>query len=564
MRRRPLIAAVWALGLVLAGLLVVGPHTAARATGVPLPGVLDYNATAGGLEVHIVPGEYRGTLDQALVETAPYVNASADSSPSTAATAGVVNTAAFNHYPDLICLLAPAYYCPYAQAMPANTFFARAYSGTPAESTSTSFPCKPGDAADRRVVVAPPDCSHTGLVPSFAEGQAHAATTPTFGARAIAHLGATTLPSLLNNAPPAARIASVETLTEMTIDPDTSTPVAHSVVTFGDVTFGGVFHADAIRLETSARTLGERNPKYSAATELTGVTIQNVDDPAAPLRQQGTRQCNDQLAAAYNAVLKQAGLIFYCSRLNPPGDARYRGGSAPVVDTDPATGYGLNPVSLELLGPGFDYIQGPADYKGPAPPCFDLDSPGRNLPSPLPQPAPPPATQIPLPALPGVQTPVPPPPYLPPPAAHLGTSCDYLSSNTFRGNNAMSVRFGHITQFLAAGSTPSSSVELGGSGSPIGGVAGLPGTGSSTGAAGTAGYAGSTASGSAGGVAGGAGAPGRGHRALLGTGSRLDELVAGTPLREWLLYGYGAWGTLTTAMLCLWALRIPRRLGGVP
>jgi hypothetical protein len=169
---------------------------------------------------------------------------------------------------------------------------------------------------------------------------------------------------------------------------------------------------------------------------------------------------------------------------------------------------------------------------------------------------------VPLPGTPpGVQPPVPPPPYLPPPAAKLGTSCDYLSSNTFRGNNALSVRFGHITQFLAAGAIQLSSGETVGGGGLLGGAAGttLGGVGAE-GSAGGSGY-GLSATGAAG--AGGAGgAPGRGHRPLLHAGSRLDEVVAGLPLREWLLWAYGAWGTLTTAMLCMWALRIPRRLGG--
>ena len=368
----------------------------------------------------------------------------------------------------------------------------------------------------------------------------------------------TTLPSLLNNAPPAAVLGAVTTLTELTLDPDGGVPVAHSLVTFSNVTVGGVFHADAIRLETSARTLGEEKPRYSATVTLTGVTISNVTDPAEPLRQQGSRQCNDQLAAAYDAVLKPAGLVFYCSRLNPPGDARYKGGAAPVVDTNPATGYGLNPVFLELLGPGFDYAQGTNDYRGPAPPCLNLDNPGQNLPPPAPQPAAPPPTQVPLPGTPpGVQTPVPPPPYLPPPAAKLGTSCDYVSSNTFRGQNAMSLRLGHITQFLAAGSAlPSGG---GDAGYAVGGLLGS--VGALTGGGGGSSSADLGRSGAA--AAGGAG--GAGHRPRLrSAGSRLDEVVAGLPLREWLLYGYGAWGTLTTAMLCLWALRIPRRLGRVP
>jgi hypothetical protein len=558
MRRRPLIAVVWIVGLVLAGLLAVGPQTAGRAAGVTLPAVLDFNATAGGVELHLVPGEYRGTLDSALIETAPFVNATGDTSPTTSATAGVINTAAGNHYPDLVCLLAPPYYCPYARALPVNSFFARAYSGTPVETGSTSFPCRPGEAQDKQAAVAPPDCSGTGLVPAFATGEARATVAPAYQARALAQMAPTTLPSLLNNAPPAAMLGAVTTLTELTLDPDGGVPVAHSLVTFSNVTVGGVFHADAIRLETSARTLGEEKPRYSATVILTGVTISNVTDPAEPLRQQGSRQCNDQLAAAYDAVLKPAGLVFYCSRLNPPGDARYKGGSAPVVDTNPATGYGLNPVFLELLGPGFDYAQGTNDYKGPAPPCLNLDNPGQNLPPPAPQPAAPPPTQVPLPGLPpGVQTPVPPPPYLPPPAAKLGTSCDYVSSNTFRGQNAMSLRFGHITQFLAAGSAlPSGG---GDAGYAVGGLLGS--IGALTGGGGSSGSVDLGSSGAS--AAGGAG--GSGHRPRLrSAGSRLDEVVAGLPLREWLLYGYGAWGTLTTAMLCMWALRIPRRLGAAP
>jgi hypothetical protein len=560
MRRRPLIALLWAAAVMLGGMLAVGPHTTAHATGTPVPGVLDYTATAGGLELHIIPGEYRGTLDQALVETTPYVNAQADSSPSTAATAGVINTAAMNHYPDLVCLLAPAYYCPYAQALPGNTFFARAYSGTPTESATTSFPCHPGEQADHRVVLAPPDCSRTGAVPSLADGQAHASTAPAVDTKAIAHLGSTTLPSAVNGSPPAATVAGVTTVTEMSLDPDSGAPIARSLVAFLDVEVAGVFHADAIRLETSAETLGQPTPKYSARTELSGVTIENAQDPSASLRQQGTRQCNDQLAALYDSALKQSGLLFYCSRLNPPGDPRYHGHSAPIVDTDPNTGYGLNPVSLELQGPGFDYVQGTNDYKGPAPPCLDLDSPGRSVPKPLPQPSSPPATQMPVPQPPpGTRTPVPPPPYLPPPAAHLGTSCDYVSSNTFRGNNGLSLRFGHITQFLAAGANALSAAGGGSGGYTLGEAVGLAGAAASEGVASGSGGYGSSAGGTP--STGSATAPDT-HAPLLNTGSRLETVVAGVTLRRWLLYGYGAWGTLTTAMLALWALRIPRRLGG--
>jgi hypothetical protein len=120
----------------------------------------------------------------------------------------------------------------------------------------------------------------------------------------------------------------------------------------------------------------------------------------------------------------------------------------------------------------------------------------------------------------------------------------------------MSLRLGHITQFLAAGSAlPSGGADAG---SGAGGLTGGAGALSDGGGGGSADLGSS-------GTAAAGGAAGAGHRPRLrSAGSRLDEVVAGLPLREWLLYGYGAWGTLTTAMLCMWALRIPRRLGGAP
>jgi hypothetical protein len=36
-------------------------------------------------------------------------------------------------------------------------------------------------------------------------------------------------------------------------------------------------------------------------------------------------------------------------------------------------------------------------------------------------------------------------------------------------------------------------------------------------------------------------------------------LLAGVPYRDWLVFGYGAWGCAVLAALCLWALAIHRR-----
>jgi hypothetical protein len=144
-----------------------------------------------------------------------------------------------------------------------------------------------------------------------------------------------------------------------------------------------------------------------------------------------------------------------------------------------------------------------------------------------------------------------PPKPLPPPPGPTST-CQFLSTNSF-ANNGFSVHFGHAVQNLAAqppvpdlGFIPGSGYGygdgLGGgltTGAPLDFGRVVRGGGGSTGFGATHAPAGLV--------------PGPAPAAL----PRL--VLAGVPYRDWLVFGYGAWGCAVLAALCLWALAIHRR-----
>ena len=580
MRHRRLTAlscGVGLFGILLAGATFLAPagaladdvHFALRPpVTAPPPSVIAYTGSSGGIEFHLVPGQYHPTFDQAFVESFPYSSSAADSNPSAMATATPAELGLFlDNYPTGACLISTfSPYCEQIQKFPIDPYFARATSdSTKANDAHTSFPCEPGQPQPKTVAIGPPDCSQSPKTPvELGDGVAHADATP--DANAVARLGAFTL------SPPAsarpgyiARLRQARAFLSYFHRPTTGVdraiasqgilggagimtvsqfhsgsdgiPRAHNEVVFGVIdALGGMFHADGLVLELSAATLGQANPPVrTQQARLLHLTVLGKDYGDVD-----TSNCN-QVATQINTAAPSAvpggqqfslqafGFRFSCSVVSS------------AVVTDPAKGFGLNPVIQEMTGPGLDFgqLQNPFDYLQAAGlPIPQACYPGSNLP-------PPP------------QLPAPPKP-LPPPPGQTST-CQFLSTNSF-ANNGFSIHLGHVMENLAAQPPVPSIGFIPGGGfddgiGPIGGLtSGLPPN------------LGSYGGGGLGGGFGGVHAPG----GLVpgtppATGSASPRMVlAAVPYRDWLVFGYGAWGCAVIAALCLWGLAIQRRrLGGM-
>ncbi|MDB5068432.1 MAG: hypothetical protein JWM18_4866 [Chloroflexi bacterium] len=559
-------------GLLLAAATVLAPTGALAGYQPDLrpspvaapPSVISYTGSSAGLEFHLVPGQYHPTFDQAFVESFPYAATAADSNPSATALATPAELGLFlDSYPTAACLISTfSPYCEQIQKLPVDAFFARATSDSSrARDAHTSFPCEPGAAQPKTVALAPPACPQAPPKQlTLGDGVAHADATP--DASAQAHLGA------FDVSPPAqarpgylarlqqARallaylhrptagvdraiassailgVSGVTTVSEFHSGSD-GVPRAHNQVVFGSIdALGGMVHADGLVLDLAAATLGQAKPPARAEDArflhlvVLGKDYGNVD----------SSNCN-QVASQINTA----------SPSMVPGGQQFSLGafgfrlSCSVVTsgviTDPAKGFGLNPVAQELTGPGLDFaqLQNPLDYLQAAGfPVPQACYPGSNLPPP---PAPPPP-----PALPG------PPQALPPPPGPTST-CQFASTNSF-ANNGFSLHLGHAVQSLAA-QPPAPDLGL------------LPGTGLGDGVGGgvTTGqpldFGGSVrgATTGFGSTHAPAGLVPGGYTAV--TAPAL--VLAGVPYRDWLVFGYGAWGCAVLAALALWGLAIHRR-----
>ncbi len=576
MRRRGLTtlsAGVGLVGLCLAAATVLAPAGALADDQPNLlptpvaapPSVISYSGSAGGFEFHLVPGQYHPTFDQAFIKSFPYSSSSADSNPSAAATATPAELGLFlDNYPTGACLISTfSPYCEQIQKFPIDTYFARATSDTTkAGDARTSFPCKPGAPQPKSVVIDPRECPQqppSQLV--IGDGTAHADATP--DANAVARLAGfeVSTPSssragylaqlrqaralLLYFHRPTAGVdramassavfdtTGITTISQFHLGSD-GLPRARNQALFGSIdALGGMIHADGLVLDLEAATLGQPNPPVHTASarflhlNVLGKDYGDVD----------TSNCN-QVATQINNASPSA----------VPGGQQFSLGAfgfrfscavvTSTVVTDPAKGFGLNPVSQELAGPGLDFVQmqNPLDYLQAAGlPIPQVCYPGGKLP-------PPP------------QLPAPPKP-LPPPPGPTST-CEFLSTNSF-ANNGFSVHFGHAAQNLAAQPPASGLGFLPG----LGGDEGLGG-GTSTGLplnfGSRLGYGGSEP-GSSGIRAPGGLIPG------TNTNTPASRLVfARLPYRDWLIFGYGAWGVAVLAALCLWGLAIQRRrIGGL-
>lgn len=575
MRRRGLTtlsAGVGLVGLCLAAATVLAPAGALaddqpsllHAPAAQPPSVISYSGSSGGFEFHLVPGQYHPTFDQAFIESFPYSKSSADSNPSAAATATPAELGLFlDNYPTGACLISTfSPYCGQIQKFPIDTYFARATSDTTKAGTAyTSFPCQPGADQPKSVAIDPRSCPQqppSQLV--IGDGAAHADATP--DASAVARLAAfeASAPSqsragylarlrqaralLAYFHRPTAGVdramassavfdtTGITTISQFHLGSD-GLPRARNEVLFGSINaLGGLIHADGLVLDLEAATLGQANPPVHTATarflhlNVLGKDYGDVD----------TSNCN-QVAAQINDASPSAvpggqqfslgafGFRFSCAVISS------------TVITDQTKGYGLNPVSQELAGPGLDFVQmqNPLDYLQAAGlPIPQACYPGGKLPAP--------------PKLPEPPKPLPPPP-------GPTSTCQFVSTNSF-ANNGFSVHFGHAAQNLAA-QPPASG---------LGGF--LPGLGGAEGGGGiTSGQPLNFGSRSGFGWPGGFSAPHAPGGMIPGTSgaapaSRL--VFAKLPYRDWLIFGYGAWGVAVLAALCLWGLAIQRRrLGGL-
>ena len=562
-------------GLCLAAATVLAPAGALAddqfvlrppVTAAP-PSVIAYSGSSAGIEFHLVPGQYHPTFDQAFVESFPYSSSAADSNPSAMATATPAELGLFlDNYPTGACLISTfSPYCDQIQKMPLDTYFARATSDSKkANDARTSFPCEPGQPEPKTVVIGPPDCTQSPATPlQLADGVAHADATP--DADAQAHLGAFTL------SPPAsarpgyvARLRQARALLAYFHRPTTGVdraiasqailggagiatisqfhsgadgiPRAHNEVVFGSIdALGGMIHADGLALDVAAATLGQPIPPVrSQQVRLLHLTVLGKDygDVDSSNCNQVATQINTASPSAVPGgqqfSLQAFGFRFSCSVVSS------------AVVTDPAKGFGLNPVVQELTGPGLDFtqMQNPLDY---------LQAAG----FPIPQVCYPGFAKLPPPP----QLPAPPKP-LPPPPGPTST-CQFVSTNSF-ANNGFSIHLGHVVQNLAA--QP-----------PVPQTGFIPGVGFGDGGIGaqTTGEPLNFGRYSGGGLGGGFGATHSPGGLVPGTppatpASSPRMVLAAVAYRDWLVFGYGAWGCAVLAALCLWGLAIyRRRLGGV-
>jgi len=576
MRRRTIVAS--AAGLGLAGVLLVGatflslPGQAAYAPNplgelapsavAPPPSVISYSGSSAGFEFHLVPGQYHPTFDTAFIESFPYAQTAADSSPSASAMATPAELGLFlDNYPTAACLISTfSPYCEQIQKFPVDTFFARATSDDPkAQDAHTSFPCQPGAKQPRTVAFDPPDCPQKPpqqLI--LGDGTAHADATPDGHATAqlghfevstptearagfVARMRAARALLAYFHRPTAGvdrAIASSAILSTTGISVASEfhsgsdgLPRAHNEVVFGNIdALGGMLHADGLVLDVAAATLGQATPPVRTESArflhlvAMGKDYGNVD----------TSNCNQVATQINNASPslvpggQQFSLGAFGFRLSCSVDTS-------SVITDPAKGFGLNPISQELTGPGLDFtqLQNPLDYLAAAGlPIPQACYPDKSLPAP--------------PALPAPPKPLPPPP-------GPTSTCQFLSTNSF-ANNGFSIHFGHVGENLAA--QPPVSGGFAGGDLGLGAIGGGLSIGQPID---FGGYRGGTA---------GFGAPpspaglipGFPHPALR----QARLVVAALPYRDWLIFGYGLWGVAVIAALGLWALAIHRRrLGGL-
>ena len=525
------------------------------------PSVISYSGSSAGFEFHLVPGQYHPTFDQAFVESFPYSSSAADSNPSAMAMATPAELGLFlDNYPTGACLISTfSPYCDQIQKMPIDTYFARATSdSTKANDARTSFPCEPGQPQPKSVAIKPADCSQSPKTPlELGDGVAHADATP--DAYAQARLGAFTLSPPTQARPgflarmrqarafllyfhkPTAGVdraianqgifggAGISTVSQFHSGAD-GLPRARNEVVFGGFDgLGGMIHADGLVLDLNAATLGQAKPPVrSEQARFLHLTVLGKDygDVDSTNCNQVATQINtaapSQVPGGQQFSLQAFGFRFSCSVVSS------------AVVTDPAKGFGLNPIVQEMTGPGLDFtqLQNPFDYLQAAGlPIPQACYPGSNLP-------PPP------------QLPAPPKP-LPPPPGPTST-CQFLSTNSF-ANNGFSIHLGHVVQNLAAQPpAPDSGFVPGGGFGSFGGIGGLT-TGQPLNF-GT--YSGGGLSGFEGVHAPGGLVPGT----APATGSPSPRMVlTAVPYRDWLVFGYGAWGCAVLAALCLWGLAIYRR-----
>jgi hypothetical protein len=553
-------------GVVLAGsLLATDQVRAADQAPVEAPGVIAFSGSSSGLELYAVAGQYHPSFDQQFIVSVPEATASADSGPSAAATATPLDPGQFaQNYTNAACVVTVfAPYCDYIQRMPLDTYFARAASDNEKDhDASTDFPCRPGLAEPPSAAVAPPDspCPKVGGSPGLVAGDgfAHADRSPR--ASAEARVGAISVLAppgtmdaykarlrlarrmLAAEGRDTGRVAAAEksgivlsarqilATSSFVVGPD-GYPTSHQSVRFEDVdALGGLLHADSLVLDVVARTLGESRPPVMAETMRVAslvVTGRMVGDLDAKSCQSSIDQINGGSGAAGRLAAAPPGLNAFGFRLSCGLDASR-------VETDPAKGFGLNPIQQELIGPGIDFLEPvrPLEYLPSDAPMPPLCYPNKNVPAPPPPPA--------LPALPTLPVPAPQPP---------SSSCQFFSSDSL-ANNAFGLRLGHLRETLAAQRTASTLTDAVGGAGP--GAALVSGGGSPAGS-----DAGVTAPSS--GLPGAANpvAPHRPRRpagVLTGAGVRLPD---------WIVFAYGAWGSWGLATLAVYgALLHHRRLRG--
>ncbi|MGH7748795.1 MAG: hypothetical protein ACREQ5_29140, partial [Candidatus Dormibacteria bacterium] len=384
MRRRRLTAMAGGLGLLglcLAAATVFAP-TGALADDNPLahvpygvapppPSVLSYTGSSTGFEFHLVPGQYHPTFDNAFVESFPYASTAADSSPSARATATPAELGLFlDNYPTAACLISTfSPYCDQIHKFPIDTFFARATSdSSKTQDGHTSFPCEPGAAQPKTVALPPPACPYP--LPrqvSLGDGTAHADASP--AATAVAHLGHFEL-----TAPAQARAGyrarlqraraflaylhrptagvdramadmAIFTTSGITTSSEYRTggdgvPRARNQVVFGSIdALGGAIHADGLVLDLVGATLGQVSPpEKSESARFLHLTVLGHD--FGNVDSSNCNQVATQVNGASPSVVpggQQFSLGAFGFRLSCSVDTS-------SVITDPAKGFGLNPV----------------------------------------------------------------------------------------------------------------------------------------------------------------------------------------------------------------------------
>ena len=307
-------------------------------------------------------------------------------------------------------------------------------------------------------------------------------------------------------------------------------PTSRQSAQFQDVdALGGLLHADSLTLELTARTLGERRPPTMTETVRFGGLV--IDGRAlGDVDAAGCQKSIDQINGSGSSGRRPpSGLGAFGFRLSCGLDTSH-------VETDPAKGFGLNPVEQELLGPAIDFVEPvrPLDYLPPGAPMPPVCYPNKTVPAPPPPPA--------LPALP---LPAPQPP---------ASSCQFFSTDSL-ANNAFGLRLGHLKQTLAAQRASSilgDAVAVGGGEAPSAGTLRGP-TGGADGLGVTSAPVPATPP--------GAGSPTTRPRTSPSSASLARVEVR---LPDWIVLAYGAWGSWALATLAIYAalLHCRRRTRG--